>query len=51
MIQINCHKNNNLGSTWVAENAIQQKVGLRPLVCSAKSWYYTTVPEANIRPP
>jgi len=25
-------------------------VGLRPLVCSAKSWYYTTVPVLNIRP-
>jgi len=25
-------------------------MGLRPLVCSAKSWYYTTVPVVNIRP-
>jgi len=24
-------------------------MGLRPLVCSAKSWYYTTVPVLNIR--
>src|SRR5579864_4572134 len=49
MIQINSHKNSDLDAAWAAKKPAQQKMGLRPLVCSAKSWYYTTVPVLNIR--
>src|SRR5262249_33737172 len=35
VIQINCHRNSDLAKSRRPENSLQQKVGLRPLVCSA----------------
>ena len=42
-IKLKCHASNNLRSGPPGRFLRNEKVGLRPLVCSAKSWYYTTV--------
>src|SRR5580658_2638193 len=42
-IKLKCHASNNLQPSPRGRLLRNEKVGLRPLVCSAKSWYYTTV--------